>query len=68
MHTNVDTLFDRLWDKYVAITPSAHKIHALLVGEENSDSIVNDHVAFRTFNLDKCRLDKTRCALSGAGL
>ena len=58
MHTNVDTLFDRLWDKYVAITPSAHKIHALLVGEENSDSIVNDHVAFRTFNLDKCRLDK----------
>ena len=58
MHTNVDTLFVRLWDKYVTITPSAHKIHALLVGEENGDDIVNDHVAFRTFNLDKPRLDK----------
>ena len=58
MHTNVDTLFARLWDKYVTITPSAHKIHALLVGEEESDEIVNDHVAFRTFNLDKTRLDK----------
>lgn len=58
MHTNVDTLFARLWDKYVTITPSAHKIHALLVGEEEGDEIVNDHVAFRTFNLDKTRLDK----------
>lgn len=58
MHTHVDTLFARLWDKYVTITPSAHKIHALLVGEEDGNEIVNDHVAFRTFNLDKTRLEK----------
>ena len=58
MHTDVDTLFARLWDKYVTITPSAHKIHALLAGEEKSDDIVNDHVAFRTFNLEKTSLDK----------
>ncbi|MBU3020785.1 DUF1338 domain-containing protein [Aestuariibacter sp. A3R04] len=58
MHTDVDTLFARLWDKYVAITPSAHKIHQLLAGEEKSNEIVNDHVAFRTFNLEKTSLDK----------
>lgn len=58
MHTDVDTLFSRLWDKYVAITPSAYKIHQLLAGEEQSKEIVNDHVAFRTFNLDKTSLDK----------
>ncbi|GGW78737.1 DUF1338 domain-containing protein [Alteromonas halophila] len=58
MHNNIDTLFNHLWDDYVAITPSAHKVHKLLLGEESSDEIVNDHVAFRTFNLDKTSLDK----------
>ncbi|MEG3767196.1 DUF1338 domain-containing protein [Alteromonas sp. 14N.309.X.WAT.G.H12] len=58
MHKDVDTLFSCLWEKYVSITPSAHKIHALLAGEESSDQIVNDHVAFRTFNLEKTALDK----------
>jgi hypothetical protein len=58
MHSNIDTLFSNMWDDYVTITPSAHKIHALLAGEENTNDIVNDHVAFRTFALDKTRLDK----------
>ncbi|MBU2978628.1 DUF1338 domain-containing protein [Alteromonas sp. C1M14] len=58
MHTNIDTLFAHLWDKYVAITPSAHKIHSLLAGEEGREQIVNDHVAFRTFNLGKTNLEK----------
>lgn len=56
MHNNIDTLFSALWDDYVSITPSAHRIHKLLTGEENSPQIVNDHVAFRTFTLDKTRL------------
>lgn len=58
MHSNIDTLFSHMWDDYVTITPSAHKIHKLLLGEESGDEIVNDHVAFRTFKLDKTRLDK----------
>ncbi|MCW8090944.1 DUF1338 domain-containing protein [Alteromonas sp. ASW11-130] len=58
MHTNIDTLYDNLWQDYVAITPSAHKVHALLKHEEHSSEIVNDHVAFRTFNLEKTSLDK----------
>lgn len=58
MHTDIDSLFTHLWNDYVTITPSAHKIHALLAGEEASNEIVNDHVAFRTFNLGKTSLDK----------
>ena len=62
MHSNIDTLFANMWDDYVSITPSAYKIHALLTGEETIDGIasdiVNDHVAFRTFALEKTSLDK----------
>ncbi len=56
MHNNIDALYSALWQNYVQITPSAKRIHKLLAGEENSPQIVNDHVAFRTFNLDKTRL------------
>lgn len=56
MHSNIDSLFDALWQDYVRITPSAKRIHELLTGEENSPLIVNDHVAFRTFDLPKTGL------------
>ncbi|MFC3093768.1 DUF1338 domain-containing protein [Alteromonas sediminis] len=56
MHNNIDTLFSHLWEDYVSITPSAEKIHALLKQQTNSSDIVNDHVAFRTFNLPKTGL------------
>lgn len=58
MHTDINALFTGLWNDYVQITPSAHRIHALLAGDEQRHSIVNDHIALRTFNLDKTRLDK----------
>ncbi len=58
MHNNISTLFANMWQDYVQITPSAKRIHELLAGEENSPEIVNDHVAFRTFNLEKTNLDK----------
>lgn len=55
MHENVNTLFDCLWDDYVAITPSAKKIHELLSGGE---ALINDHIALRTFNHPAIALDK----------
>lgn len=69
MHNTIDSLFGGLWTDYLAITPSAKKIHALLCNQRNSQTpeqnrsdaqsdIVNDHIALRTFNLDKVRLDK----------
>jgi hypothetical protein len=40
-------LLDRLWREYSALNPQAGRIHALL--EARGETLVNDHVAFRTF-------------------
>lgn len=58
MHTQIDTLFANLWQDYLSITPSAKKVHDLLGGLNGTESLINDHVAFRTFNIDKINLDK----------
>ena len=63
MHTNVHELFANLWQDYVAITPSAQKIHALLDSYEAAHNttkgqIINDHIALRTFNIAKINLHK----------
>lgn len=58
MHTNVNELFAALWDNYLEVTPSAMKIHGLLADSEQDEAIVNDHVAFRTFNVAKMNLEK----------
>ncbi|WP_372761691.1 DUF1338 domain-containing protein [Pseudoalteromonas sp.] len=57
MHTDVNTLFDNLWQNYLAVTPSADKIHALLGSTQHND-IINDHIALRTFNHEKIGLEK----------
>lgn len=44
----LDLFFDRLWQQYLAVTPSAESIHQLL---GKGADIVNDHIAVRTFNL-----------------
>ena len=56
MHTQVDTLFNAIWQNYIAITPSADAVHQLLASDD--ETIVNDHVAFRTFDRSKINLDK----------
>lgn len=40
-------LLDRLWLDYSALNPQAGRIHALL--EARGETLVNDHIAFRTF-------------------
>ena len=57
MHTDVKVLFANLWQDYVAVTPSAKKVHQLL-GSSQQDDVINDHIALRTFNLPKVSLDK----------
>jgi hypothetical protein len=57
MQDELTTLFSKLWQSYRRVTPSAERIHQLL-GERESQPIVNDHIALRTFNLDPVRLDK----------
>jgi hypothetical protein len=57
MHTNVNDLFANLWQNYLTVTPSAKKIHALL-GSSQQDDVINDHIALRTFNIEKVGLEK----------
>ncbi len=55
MNTQVKNLFDNIWKNYLDVTPSAEKIHHLL-GDGND--LINDHVAYRTFNIEKVGIDK----------
>lgn len=57
MHNSVTELFDNLWQNYLEVTPSATKIHQLL-GEDNGKDVINDHIALRTFNIEKINKDK----------
>lgn len=54
MHTDVNKLFDNLWQQYLQVTPSADQIHQLL---GHGKPILNDHIALRTFNLAKVNLE-----------
>ncbi len=58
MHTKIDTFFANLWQDYLSITPSAKKVHELLGEFSEQTDLINDHVAFRTFNIEKINLEK----------
>lgn len=45
----LETFLERAWGNYLKVTPDAEKIHSLLTAR--GERIINDHVAFRTFNL-----------------
>lgn len=44
----LENTLNRLWDNYAEQNPSAKKIHSLFTNE--GEEVVNDHIAFRTFN------------------
>lgn len=66
MHTDIDTLFHNLWENYCAVTPSAQRIYRLLDNSQGG-TIVNDHIALRTFNLEKLNLDKLASHFTALG-
>jgi hypothetical protein len=45
----LEEFLSQAWTRYVDLTPDALVIHKLL--EERGEKILNDHIAFRTFNL-----------------
>ncbi len=53
MHTDINKLFGALWNDYVEMAPSAAKVHQLL---SKGETIINDHIALRTFNIEKVNL------------
>ena len=54
MSLSVEQLFENLWQQYIAINPQADKIHTLL--SQRGETVVNDHIALRTFNTEKLGL------------
>lgn len=66
MHTDVKELFANLWQDYIAVTPSARKVHQLL-GSSQQDDVINDHIALRTFNLEKVGLEKLAAHFKALG-
>lgn len=45
---DLNRFFDTLWHAYISKTPQAEKIYQLI--QAHNGQVVNDHVAFRTFN------------------
>ena len=64
MTAQVIQLFNSIWQQYLTVTPSANKIHQLL---GNGSDVINDHVAYRTFNLEKINLAKLASHLLAIG-
>ena len=57
--------FDALWTHYAIVTPQASAIHKLF--ESEGERVVNDHVAFRTFNIAGYGLDSANRILNELG-
>ncbi len=52
---SIESLFDRLWQQYTAVNPQAQRIHDLLA--RRGETVVNDHIALRTFNTEKLGIE-----------
>ncbi|MGE0268142.1 MAG: DUF1338 domain-containing protein [Candidatus Omnitrophota bacterium] len=52
---NLDDLLKALWDDYAGMNKQAMEIHQLL--QKRGEVILNDHIAFRTFNIKKVGID-----------
>lgn len=65
MARNIENLIDQLWDSYRNINPQADQIHRLL--SDRGESIVNDHIAFRTFQDPRIGIDRLAIPFLEAG-
>lgn len=55
MAQNLESLLDKMWNDYVAINPLAQKVYNLFT--TRGDSVLNDHIALRTFNHPRVTID-----------
>lgn len=51
-----ETLFNTLWNDYIQISPSAKEIRHLF--EKQGEKVLNDHVAFRTFDAPEVNIEQ----------
>lgn len=52
---DLDTIFSRLWSDYITRTPAVKKIVELF--RQEGETIINDHIAFRTLDYPAINLD-----------
>jgi hypothetical protein len=57
--------FAKLWSQYIQVTPQAHSIQALF--NARGEDVINDHVAFRTFDIVGFDLDRASGLLATIG-
>lgn len=57
--------FSRLWDEYIRITPQAEAIQKLFL--KYNKEIINDHVAFRTFDIAPLNIETLEPLIIGLG-
>ncbi len=62
--TPVKNLFNNIWQNYLEVTPSADKVHQLL---GTGNDLINDHVAYRTFNIAKVNIERISAHLINLG-
>ena len=62
---NRDKFFDLLWKQYISVTPQAREIQALL--RSRGEEVINDHVAFRTFDIQGFGLETVTDLLAEIG-
>jgi hypothetical protein len=52
---NLDQIFGKLWGIYTRQNPSVQQVHDLFTS--HGENVVNDHIAFRTFNDPRVNID-----------
>lgn len=62
---NRDLFFSYLWNQYIQVTPQAQSIQTLF--NARGEDVINDHVAFRTFNIDGFNLEAVIPVLKSLG-
>ena len=61
----INKLFELMWTDYIKMNPQAQKIVDLL--ENEGETIVNDHIALRTYDFDNVTIDKIARPFVAAG-
>lgn len=61
----LDIWFDQLWADYVDMAPNVSRIRDLL--RARGEEVVNDHIAFRTFDFDEMNLQTLGAIVEGLG-
>ena len=54
-HMTYTDIFARLWKDYTTQNPDTKKVYDLFIAE--GETIINDHIAFRTFNHSSINVD-----------